>query len=67
MPIYQFKCPACGTDKEVLQHRDAPPPECPACLAAAWSGEPRHVAMERQLVAPGFRLKGEGNYGRGRV
>ena len=54
MPIYAYKCGACGHTKDVLQKiADAPLTDCPACGAAAFS---------KQLTAPGFQLKGSGWY-----
>lgn len=28
MPIYEYKCPSCGSKTEHLQKMDAPPPLC---------------------------------------
>ena len=54
MPIYAYKCAACGFAKDVLQKiSDAPLTECPSC------GQP---AFSKQLTAPGFQLKGSGWY-----
>ncbi|MDM0051821.1 FmdB family zinc ribbon protein [Variovorax sp. J22R115] len=54
MPIYAYKCSACGFAKDVLQKMsDAPLSECPACSASAFS---------KQLTAAGFQLKGSGWY-----
>ena len=54
MPIYAYKCDACGHAKDVLQKMsDAPLTECPACGAPKFS---------KQLSAPGFQLKGSGWY-----
>lgn len=54
MPIYAYKCGACGHAKDVLQKiSDDPLTECPACHAAAFS---------KQLTAAGFQLKGSGWY-----
>ena len=54
MPIYAYKCGACGHAKDVLQKMsDTPLTDCPACGAAAFS---------KQLTAPGFQLKGTGWY-----
>ena len=54
MPIYAYKCGACGHSKDVLQKiSDAPLTLCPACGAEAFS---------KQLTAPGFQLKGSGWY-----
>jgi len=54
MPIYAYKCDACGHAKDVLQKMsDAALTECPAC------GAPK---FNKQLTAPGFQLKGTGWY-----
>jgi putative FmdB family regulatory protein len=54
MPIYAYKCSACGHAKDVLQKMsDAPLSVCPACGAASFS---------KQLTAAGFQLKGSGWY-----
>jgi putative FmdB family regulatory protein len=54
MPIYAYKCDACGHAKDVLQKiSDAPLTDCPACGAPKFS---------KQLTAPGFQLKGSGWY-----
>lgn len=54
MPIYAYKCSACGFAKDVLQKMSDPIlTECPSCQAAAFS---------KQLTAAGFQLKGSGWY-----
>lgn len=54
MPIYAYKCAACGFAKDVLQKiSDAPLTECPSCAQAAFS---------KQVTAAGFQLKGSGWY-----
>jgi putative FmdB family regulatory protein len=54
MPIYAYRCAACGHAKDVLRKLSDPPlADCPAC------GEPR---FEKQLTAAGFQLKGSGWY-----
>jgi putative FmdB family regulatory protein len=54
MPIYAYKCDACGHAKDVLQKMsDAALTDCPAC------GAPQ---FNKQLTAPGFQLKGTGWY-----
>jgi putative FmdB family regulatory protein len=54
MPIYAYKCSACGHEKDVMQKvADAPLTDCPACGAAAFS---------KQVTAAGFQLKGSGWY-----
>lgn len=54
MPIYEFKCQACGHIFELLQKlSDADPTDCPECGAAQ---------VRRQLTAPAFRLAGSGWY-----
>jgi putative FmdB family regulatory protein len=54
MPIYAYRCAACGHAKDVLQKISDPPlADCPAC------GAPR---FEKQVTAAGFQLKGSGWY-----
>ena len=54
MPIYAYRCSACGHAKDVLQKlSDAPLTTCPACSAEAFS---------KQITAAGFQLKGSGWY-----
>ena len=54
MPIYAYRCAACGHTKDVLRKISDPPlADCPAC------GAPR---FEKQVTAAGFQLKGSGWY-----
>ena len=54
MPIYSYKCDACGHAMDALQKMsDAALTDCPAC------GKP---ALSKQLTAAGFQLKGSGWY-----
>lgn len=54
MPIYAYRCSACGHAKDVLQKlSDAPLTTCPACGADSFS---------KQITAAGFQLKGSGWY-----
>ena len=54
MPIYAYKCAACGFAKDVLQKiSDAPLTVCPSC------GQPRFA---KQVTAASFQLKGSGWY-----
>ena len=54
MPIYAYKCASCGATKDALQKMSDPPlTVCPSC------GEP---ALQKQLTAAGFQLKGSGWY-----
>lgn len=54
MPIYEYRCAECGQEQEVLQKVSEPPlTVCPAC------GKP---ALQKQLSAAGFQLKGSGWY-----
>lgn len=54
MPIYAYRCEACGFAKDALQKvSDAPLTDCPAC------GEAK---FKKQLTAAGFQLKGTGWY-----
>ena len=54
MPIYAYRCTACGHAKDVLQKISDPVlTVCPACGAASFA---------KQLTAAGFQLKGSGWY-----
>jgi putative FmdB family regulatory protein len=54
MPIYEYRCDACGHQQEFLQRiSDAPLKKCPAC------GKSK---LKKLLSAAGFQLKGSGWY-----
>lgn len=54
MPIYEYRCSACGCAREIMQKMsDSPLTACPECGKATFS---------KQLSAPGFQLKGSGWY-----
>ncbi|MCC5863228.1 MAG: zinc ribbon domain-containing protein [Gammaproteobacteria bacterium] len=54
MPIYEYRCEACGHELEALQKiSEAHLTDCPAC------GQPQ---LRRLVSAPRFRLKGAGWY-----
>jgi len=54
MPIYAYKCASCGHQQDVLQKISEPVlTDCPACGAAA---------LQKQVTAAGFQLKGSGWY-----
>lgn len=54
MPIYAYRCEACGFAKDALQKISDPVlTECPACGKSTF---------KKQLTAAGFQLKGTGWY-----
>jgi len=54
MPIYAYRCTACGHAQDVLRKISDPPLSvCPACGAATFV---------KQVTAAGFQLKGSGWY-----
>jgi putative FmdB family regulatory protein len=54
MPIYEYRCAACGHTLDALQKlSDAPLTRCPECEADS---------LKRLISAPAFRLKGGGWY-----
>lgn len=54
MPIYEYRCEACGHTLDALQKvSDAPLVDCPSCSKSA---------LKRLISAPAFRLKGSGWY-----
>lgn len=54
MPIYAYKCNACGHEQDVLQKMSDPVlTVCPECGECAYA---------KQVTAAGFQLKGSGWY-----
>lgn len=54
MPIYEYRCEACGHELEALQKMsDNPLVDCPACQAPA---------LRKQVSAAAFKLTGTGWY-----
>jgi len=54
MPIYEYRCDACGHELDALQKiADAHLVDCPECDASA---------LRRLVSKPSFRLKGSGWY-----
>ncbi|MDS4015969.1 MAG: FmdB family zinc ribbon protein [Candidatus Accumulibacter sp.] len=54
MPIYAYRCSACGCEKDHLQKLNDPELRvCPQCGQATYS---------KQVTAAGFQLKGSGWY-----
>ena len=54
MPIYEYRCDSCGSQKEHLQKMSDPQlTTCPACGQESYS---------KMLSAAGFQLKGSGWY-----
>ena len=54
MPIYAYRCSACGHAKDVLQKLSDPVlTVCPACGQSTFA---------KQVTAAGFQLKGSGWY-----
>ena len=54
MPIYAYKCAACGFAQDVMKKMaDAELTVCPHCHQSSYS---------KQLTAAGFQLKGNGYY-----
>jgi putative FmdB family regulatory protein len=54
MPIYAYKCGACGKSHDALQKMsDAPLTICPHCSESS---------LTKQVTAAGFQLKGSGWY-----
>jgi putative FmdB family regulatory protein len=54
MPIYEYRCAACGFQKEYLQKMgDAQLTDCPECETSSF---------RKMVTAAGFQLKGSGWY-----
>lgn len=52
MPIYEYRCKKCKTEKEELQGYDDPPPKCEKC----------EKEMQKVISQTSFQLKGGGWY-----
>ncbi len=52
MPIYEYRCSACGNDFERIQKINDPAPGCPKC------GQ----ATERRVSLSSFQFNGSGFY-----
>ena len=58
MPLYEYRCEACGASEEKLEGISAPEHhDCPTCKAAD--------AMRRQISVAAFALSGSGWYAQG--
>ena len=54
MPIYEYRCAACGHQMDALQKiTEGPLKKCPEC---------KKLKLQRLMSAPSFRLKGGGWY-----
>ncbi|MCK5647777.1 MAG: zinc ribbon domain-containing protein [Gammaproteobacteria bacterium] len=54
MPIYEYRCNACGHEMEIIQKMaDDPMKDCPVC---------KESKLKKLISAAGFRLKGSGWY-----
>lgn len=54
MPIYAYRCEACGFAKDALQKISDPVlTDCPSC---------KQASFRKQVTAAGFQLKGTGWY-----
>ena len=58
MPLYEYRCEACGESEEKLEGIAAPDHhDCPACGGAG--------SMHRQISLSAFKLEGSGWYAQG--
>jgi len=59
MPIYEWYCKNCGTEKETLQSMDDPAPLCPKCC---WNPakDGKQERMTKKISKMSFDLKGGG-------
>ena len=52
MPLYEYRCPRCGTFEQVKKFSDPPLTACPTCARP----------VEKLLSAPAIQFKGTGWY-----
>ncbi len=66
MPIYEYVCPNCGHEVEVLQKVDDKAPDCPDCVELKslpfYSIERVVTEMRRKISKPAVIFKGTGFY-----
>ena len=64
MPIYEYVCPNCGHEEEVLQKVDDKAPDCPDCVELKslpfYSIERVVTEMRRKISKPAVIFKGTG-------
>tara|TARA_R110002012_G_scaffold249772_1_gene427372 strand:+ start:569 stop:790 length:222 start_codon:yes stop_codon:yes gene_type:complete len=55
MPLYEYKCPECENEVDLLTGFDSPNPKCPEC-----EKKNKEVEMTKKISVPSFSLKGGG-------
>ena len=60
MPFYTFKCPECGSEKELLQKMNESSPTCDKCTKMV----PRHIVEMKRIFKANAKpqFKGSGFY-----
>jgi putative FmdB family regulatory protein len=56
--IYEYQCPLCGEQKEVIQKLNDPPPTC--AHPHPMDGEMEDIEMVKLISLSSFSLKGHG-------
>ena len=59
MPIYEWYCINCGTEKETLQSMNDSAPLCPKCCYNP-DKQGKHEKMKKKMSLTSFELKGGG-------
>jgi len=59
MPIYEWVCLNCGTEKETLQSMNDIAPLCPKCCYDHGK-QGKHEMMKKKISKTTFELKGDG-------
>ena len=55
MPIYEWHCPNCGTEKETLQSMNDPAPLCPKCCYNH-EKQGKHEIMKKKISKMSFEF-----------
>ena len=52
MPIYEYKCPCCGKEIELLQNYDDPEPDCDLCSGDDQDWERKENTINDNVMNP---------------
>ena len=58
MPIYEYKCPNCGNQIELIQNYDDPNPHCEICFKKSFVWSNRTEEQKAILIQDRLRQKG---------
>jgi putative FmdB family regulatory protein len=62
VPVYEYVCPLCNRELEVVQKINDPAPYCSNCIESLYedSTDLQQIKMEKKISKTSFALKGSG-------